>query len=285
MTWFSYAILALFCYGIQNFLFKVSAENKYNSAITTFAFFVTVTIISSFLILISDTRITHIYQLLFWAFLNASCFSIFTITKIEALKHVAASLAYPLIRLSTVVVILFSLVYFQDKLNPWQISGLILSVGAMALLTKKDTTDTNPRPNFNLGLLLVFISLFFGALSAIFAKFAAMQVNLLGFIALSYCFNTIFALGMVRKMQGINETKAFYPALKLGVLIGTVNFVGFYSLLKAFASGPLSIVASVHSFSSVIAIILIVLIYKEKIHFKRGLGIFLAILAIVLMKI
>jgi drug/metabolite transporter (DMT)-like permease len=285
MTWFTLALITLFCYGIQNFLFKVSAENKYNSALTTFAFFSTVTIISALLFFILGQQITNIYQLLFFATLNAGCFFVFTITKIEALKHIEASLVYPLIRLSTVVVILFSLVYFQDKLNHFQILGLVLAVLAMLLLTKKDPTALKKQNFFKAGLILAFVSLFFGAFSTISSKFAAMHVNLLGFIAVSYFINSIFSLIFIRKMQSGNETISPYPALRLGMLIGLINFLGFYSLLKAFALGPLSIIAALHSFSCIIAIVLAVLVYKEKIHFKRGLGITLAIIAVILMRI
>jgi uncharacterized membrane protein len=74
-------------------------------------------------------------------------------------------------------------------------------------------------------------------------------------------------------------------ALIIGVIMGLINFAGYYSFLKALSTGPLSIIASITGMHFVISIILSALIYKEKLTLLRILGIFLTVLSIILLRL
>ena len=106
MDWYVFTLIALFGFGIQTFLYKVSAEKKCNTAWTTFSFMATVAIISSALFLIFGESIISFKLLLLISFLNAITFFITTVTRIEALKHLPLSTAIPIVRLNIVFVVL-----------------------------------------------------------------------------------------------------------------------------------------------------------------------------------
>ena len=93
---------------------------------------------------------------------------------------------------------------------------------------------------------------------------------------------------------------AFVPATKVGILnlqglelfglylfgivMGILNFFGFYAFLLALQSGPLSAIALITGMHFVIAIGLSVLFYKERLTLARSLGIALTLLSVFLLR-
>ena len=129
-------MIALCAFGIQRFLYKVSAEKKCNTAWTTFAFMGTVAILSSLLFFVYGQPLDNIIFLIFISFINSASFLTGTITTIEALKSISTSVAYPVIRLNTAIVVIFSIVYFKDKLSVFQVMGIILAITVIFILTR-----------------------------------------------------------------------------------------------------------------------------------------------------
>lgn len=284
MDWYILALISLFCYGITHFLYKVSAEKRCNTAWTSFSFMLTVAVLSSILFFVFKESVTNIYLLLLIAFINATTFFTSTITGIEALKHIPTTVAYPLIRLSTAVVVIFSILYFKDKLSFYQIIGIVLAFVVILILTRQNYKEKIKHKDFRLGIILIVIAFVASAATTIVQKFAAMMVNKFGYIAISYIYNTFFSLGLRKKLQTERENPNHRNALVIGFFIGLFNFAGFYSILKAYSLGPLSLIASISSLSFAIAIFLSVLIYKEELTTRRLIGIILTIIAVILLR-
>lgn len=284
-SWYVFAIFALILLGFQRFLYKVSAERKCNTAWTTFSFMATVALLSSSLFVILKESVTNIQFLLFIALLNSGSFLAATMSHIEALKHLAASVAYPIIRLNAVIVVIFSILYFKDQLSSYQIIGIVFAMGAIAILTGQLNDKKTVHRNIKRGFLFVFISIFSGAIASVSSKFAAMYTNKMAFIAISYIVSTMFSFGLRKKLQTEEASENHKDALIIGFVMGLINFAGYYSFLKALSLGPLSIIASITGMHFVIAIILSALIYKEKLTPFRILGISLTILSIILLRL
>ena len=121
-----------------------------------------------------------------------------------------------------------------------------------------------------------------GKNSAIVVMMCAQSIELC-FIAITYIFNIFFSLLLIKRFK--TKSKDYGGAIKLGFFIGIFNFIAFYSHLKALSVGPLSIIAPISGMGFVVSIVLSVLVYKEKITKRRAIGIALAILATVLMRI
>lgn len=284
-NWYVFAIFALILLGFQRFLYKVSAERKCNTAWTTFSFMATVAILSSTLFLLLGESVSDITFLIFIALVNSGAFLVATITHIEALKHIPTSVAYPIIRLNAVVVVIFSIFYFKDRLSLYQGIGIVLALAVIVILAVGINDNNAPQKNIKRGFIFVLIALFGGAAAAISSKFAASYTNKMAFIAVSYIASTLFSLGLRKKLETEEARKTHKDALIIGVIMGLINLAGYYSFLKALSTGPLSIIASITGMHFVISIILSALIYKEKLTLLRILGIFLTVLSIILLRI
>ena len=283
--WFIFALIALILMGTQRFLYKVSAERNCNTAWTTFSFMGTVSILSSGLFFVLHESVTNLYVLLLLALVNSGSFLTATITHIEALKHIPTSVAYPIIRLNAVVVVLFSLFYFHDHLTIFQGIGIVVAMSVIVILTRDFKGEERSYGNVRIGFVLVFCSMLAGSIASISSKFAAIHTNKMAFIAVSYILSTFCSFALKGKLQTTNAATNHREALIIGVVMGLINFFGYYSFLKALSTGPLSIIASITGMHFVIAVILSVMIYKEKLTGSRMLGIFLTVLSILLLRL
>jgi len=271
--------------GTQRFLYKVSAEKRCNTAWTTFSFMATVAVLSSILFLVLEETVTNLQFLLFIGLVNSVAFLLATITHIEALKNIPASVAYPIIRLSAVFVVIFSVLFFKDRPSLYQVIGIVLAMVVIVLLTRDVNDETSSYVRRKTGFLCIFVALIAGAVAIISSKFAAMHTNKMAFIAISYIASSVFALGMRKRLQTEEANENPKDALLIGFAMGLINFAGYYSYLKALSTGPLSIISSIIGMHFIIAIILSALIYREKLTPSRVLGISLTLVSIILLKL
>lgn len=139
-NWYVLSIIALLFMGTQRFLYKVSAQRGCNTAWTTFSFMGTVTILSSVFLFVSSEPVEGVSFLFFIALVNSLSFTLATLTHIEALNHLPASVAYPLIRLNAALVVIFSLCFFHDRLSVYQIIGILIAISVIVVLAK-DSND------------------------------------------------------------------------------------------------------------------------------------------------
>jgi drug/metabolite transporter (DMT)-like permease len=281
-----FTFIALFAFGIQTFLYKVSAMRKCNTAKTMLSFMITVAILSLFFWIFTKQEIGELKFLIFFAIINAIFFLATTVTRINALKYIPTSISYPIIRVSTIFVVAFSIFYFKDTLSYYQFAGIILAVLVVFILYKNDKEDK--IKNFKIGLALTFIAMITSALPTTAQKFASLYVNKLSYITLAYFINIFLVLMLNKQIAGevkSNSKKSARDAWLIGLFIGIFNFIGFFYVLKAYSLGPLSIVAPLHDMNFVIAIILATIIYKEKLTKRRILGIVLSVVSVILLSI
>ncbi len=283
-NWYVLSIVVLVLMGVQRFLYKVSAERKCDTAWTTFAFMSTVTVLSVVSFLSLSETVHDARMLLLTAGINSASFVLGTITHIEALKHVPSSVAYPIIRLNMGVVVLFSILFLHDPLSLHQVLGILLAMAVIAILTRDAEKGQNAYGSLRKGLGLVFVSLLSGSVASISSKFAAVYSNKLGFMALSYFLGALFSAALIGKSRKERSGGSRSDALWIGFLMGMINFVGFYTFLEALSVGPLSIIVSITGMHFVIAVLLSVIVYKEKLNRVRILSMTLAIASILFLR-
>jgi drug/metabolite transporter (DMT)-like permease len=151
-NWYALSMIALLLMGSQRFLYKVSAQRGCNSSWTTFTFMGTVTFLSAISLFISRETLPSIPFLVFIALVNSLSFTLATLTHMEALKHLPGSVAYPIIRLNAAVVVIFSMIFFRDRLSGYQIIGILIAVAAIATLARGPNGQNTLRPNTSKGL-------------------------------------------------------------------------------------------------------------------------------------
>lgn len=282
--WFNLAVLSLLLLGSQRFLYKVSAERQCNTAWTTFSFMGTVSILSTSVFVVSKTALDRPLFLLFISFVNSAAFLTATMTHIEALKNIPTSVAYPIIRLNAVIVVLFGIFYFNDRLTRYQAAGILLAMAVMIMLTREVQAREGIFKKKGRGMAFVFISMMAGAVASISSKFAALHTDTVAFIAVSYIMSTVFSYMLKDRMETDSTKKNHREALFLGVVMGLVNFGGYYSFLKALSTGPLSIVVSITGMHFVISVTLSAIIFHEKLTPLRVIGVCMTVLSIVLLR-
>ena len=283
-NWYVLSIVALVLMGVQRFLYKVCAEKECDTAWTTFSFMATVTVLSAVFFLALKGSVSDARMLLLTAGINSASFVLGTITHIEALKHVPSSVVYPIIRLNMVVVVLFSILFLHDRVSLHQVLGILLAIAVIVILTREAEGAKGNVGSVRKGLLLAFVSLVSGSVASISSKFAAVYSNKLGFMALSYFLGALFSAALIRRSGEEVSRGNRKDAVLIGLLMGLINFVGFYTFLAALSVGPLSIIVSITGMHFVIAVLLSVIVYKEKLNRTRLLGLGLAVLSILFLR-
>jgi drug/metabolite transporter (DMT)-like permease len=285
ISWFFVALLALLLMGIQRFFYKVAAERKYPTEWVTFSFMATVTLLSAGTYFFQQHHESNVGFLFVVAFINSVAFLVATVSHIEALKYIPANIAYSIIRLNVVVVAVFSILYFKEQISLHQGLGLIVAIVAMILLTTQMGTDTTKGKQHRRGTVFILLALLGGATASVSSKFAAIHVDKLAFMALSYLMGMIGSLGITKALSYEKARKKRSAALGLGVIMGGFNFAGFYAFLYALERGPLSLIAAIVGMHFVIAIVLSKVIYHEKIKPVGLVGIVLTVISIILIGI
>ncbi len=273
-SWYLFSLAALLLLGTQRFLYKVAAERGCNSALTSAIFMATVTVLSALSYLSGDIKAVNIASLVIWALVNSSSFACATIFNIEALKRLPASVTFPLTRTTIILVTLFSLIFLNETLRPFQWFGLLTAFGVVAILLSEIKYDSKGSRQ-RIGLALVTASIACSAIASISCKFAAMQTNKAAFMTLTYLLATAFSLLINRHWKPQStQVRTIGPTLIIGLIMGVLNFIGFYALLSAMETGPLSAIITITGMQFIIAILLAVIIYHEKLSSKRILLLF-----------
>lgn len=284
VNWYTLSVIALLLMGAQRFLYNVSAQRGCDTTWTTTTFMGTVTLLSVISFFIFHEPVPGIPFLIFVVLLNSISFTLGTLSHIEALKHLPASIVYPMIRLNLAVVVGFSVLFFQEHLSKYQAVGILFAVIAIIILARDQDSREKTHRNVRRGFSLVSVCVLCGAVASISSKFAAMHTNKMAFIAGSYFLGTLFSFflrnRLVMRAAGSRRT----DAVTIGVIMGLLNFVGFYVFLLALASGPLSIIASIVGLHFVISILLSVIIYSEKLTLARIIGILLTVFSVILLR-
>jgi len=285
MNWFLLTVVCFFLYGIQRFLYKVSAERNCNTALTTLSFMGTVALLSSVFWFGSDETLKNTTWLLALAVINSLTFFIDTVVTIEALRYLPTTIVYPLTRMNTVLVVIFSLLYFKDSLNGYQGTGIVLAIAVILTLTRFSAEERKENRNFRKGFLLIGLAILSGAVAAVSSKFAALYTNSMAFIALTYTLSMLFSLGLQKPFEKGGASRRYGEALLIGLVVGLINFAAFVALLQALKTGPLSIIVPVVGMNFVLANILAVIFYREKLTLLKTAGILMAVLSLLLMKL
>ena len=284
ISWYLYSIAALLLLGIQRFLYKVAAEQGCSSSLTTAVFMGTVTLLSGVAFLVTASPVPSFSILMLLALVNSISFAGNTIAHIEALRHLPAGITFPLTRLSLGLVVVVSVCTFGEVLSPWQWLGVLLGFAVVGVLARDAGSEVLPAGNRRSGFFLVAICVICGAVAAISSKVAAISTSTSGFMAMSYLLGTGFSLAIEKKWGSGKKPGHRGEAVAIGVVMGILNYVGFTAFMLALKDGPLSAIALITGMHFVIAIVLSMLLYKERLTLARSAGIGLTLLSVALLR-
>ncbi|MEA2082040.1 MAG: GRP family sugar transporter [Elusimicrobiota bacterium] len=290
MNWFTYALGATFIYGIINFLYKVGAECGFRSFHLVNIQSVTVAVLAFAVLLLSGSQFPDTGTVLFYAGINSFFWALGTSCKISAMKHIPANIAMPLNKLNSVFVMLIGIIFFADRPSLRQAAGMVMAVITLIMLSQKNAvvkTARDDSKSHRQGVIYILVAAVAIALSMTTGKLAAMNVEKLPYIFFSYLMAATYTFGarkfFLRSEKPLNSNKKTKLVL-LGISLGVLNITGYYMMLKAWSTGPLSLVQGIISLTMIISILLSSLFYREKFTPRIAVALVLSMLAAFLIR-
>lgn len=281
LDWFGFALVSMLFYGILNLLQKKAAMEKCNSATlmcTQFAVTCALALITA--IALKDVWVNDWWLFAVLAVVNGTVYLIGSLSRLESLKLIPLSVCQPVVKMDSALAAVIGVVVLGEALGPLQAVGVLLSVAVIWILSGARAGEK--AKNFKLGVLLALFTAVFFSMSDFTLKLAMAQGSRFMFIVVSYSMMFIPAMLLQKKMRKTAKAR-LSTSLKLGVGFGFVNFVAFSSLLGALQTGLLSIVLPLIAMSVPIAVVLAVIVFKEKMTVRRLVGLALAVAVVVML--
>jgi len=280
MEWFLYGLMATVMFGIQSFLYKSSIVKNCNKFLVMLIFLLTVEIFSLVMFIFKAVSFFNLVLTIVLGLLFATAFYLKTYGQIKALEFLPTNKVFPITSSSTVLTIILSLFLFNESLGILQIIGIIVVMLAINLI-HKDSKKKKDYLKKRLGFIIAFLAIIPGVGMEIINKYAAINTDLSFFILITYMFAVMIGLAS----YGGNHQGKLKESIKLGILIGIVNFVGYVCLLSALKTGPLSVISPMTSCYVIITVVLSWLVYKEEMKWYQFGMVLLVILGVILLKV
>jgi len=198
-----------------------------------------------------------------------------------SIKHMGIVKTDAAQRLSLFIPILAALLIFGEKFNTLKITAFLIAFPALLLILNKPSDNTKNKWIYPAAVLVGF-----GVIDILFKQIAL-------FINLPYTTSlfVVFALALVIMTIvvgfeiGFQKAKLNYKNLLFGGLVGVFNFGNILFYLKAhqsFSENPSTVFAGMNMGVIIIGSLTGIFIFKEKLSKWNYAGLFLALVAIVL---
>jgi len=203
---------------------------------------------------------------------------------LESLTHIDASLGSTIYRLNTVVVVILSVLFLHESLGWMALTGVVLGVGAVFLLYRRDGHGEATRRRFalffGLAVLASLCRAAYGVVSKAGLVHGAALQSMLVIAAVCWIVGGAGYALLREKRLRITRKKAAY-ALLSGVLVFLiVNF-----LLQAIEHGRASIAIPIANMSFVIALLLSVWLGMERMSARKLAAVGLSVAALWLLSL
>ena len=289
--WIVYTLVATLLYGILNFLFKAAAERGHDAdgLVTIVGLSVALLAWGTFWTTTPQPWAEITRPVLIYAFFNGLFFALGSLAKYGALKRAPAAIVFPLNRLNTLAVMAIGFTFFHEVPRPMQILGIVAGISVLGVITLEQRVHFRGAGQkvVAAGILLALASAVFTSLSMTVGKLLAeSSTNRLAYIGASYTLVFFFTLGrslLARRNRSEPSGRRVGEMAAFGAAIGLLNFGGYFLVLQAFGSGPISLSQAIFGSSIVVPIMLSRWLYHEKLTRLRLVAVGLAILSVVFM--
>lgn len=189
-------------------------------------------------------------------------------------------------KMSMVIPVMVGVLYFKEELNIWQWIGLAIAIMAVLAISYRKDQIKSSIWVILLPFILFLGSGFIDSYLNIAQKLFIQEEEFVPFTSLIFLF--AFISGFIFLLVQSLRTKQI-PTLRsifAGVLLGIFNWGSLFFLLRAlrFTKFPSAIVFALNNIGIVIASALIgILIFREKYLLINYIGLFLSVVAIILL--
>ena len=214
-------------------------------------------------------------------FVWAVCLGVLFITIFNVMALTAQingmSVASVATKMSMIIPIVFGIIVFKESIGVQKICGILLAFVAV-YLTSTNYAEGNKLKNTFILPVIVFLG---SGIIDTSVNYFAPDDNIPLFSAI--IFGSAFIIGILFVI--FRNEQFNLKAIPLGVILGTINYASIYFLLKALRIDSLesSDVFTLNNVAIVALSSLVgLLMFKEKISKQNWMGIFLAIISIIL---
>ena len=193
-------------------------------------------------------------------------------------------------RVSVIIPVILGFIFFEEIITNTIICGILAAIIALVLinLPSKSLSTQNQKNTKTVLVMLLPIFLFF-AIGANDSMIKAAQFYLIKnndyseFISSCFIFSTLGGLAI---MIFSKKMKISLPSIIIGSILGVINYVNFSFLLIGLSKMNVSVFMPIYNIGVVVLSSLIgVIIYREKLSKINIIGIFISVLAIILLMI
>ena len=192
-------------------------------------------------------------------------------------------------KMSVVIPITFSILYFNEGISLLKIAGIVLAVSSVFLSTYRKEVKKVTNSAFALFPLLLFVGS--GIIDSLVKYTQESYLNEdLSIVFSSSLFMIAAISGFIISPFRKQSFKSWFKKdlLIMGIILGLVNFGSLYGIIMALESGVFdsSIVFGINNVGIVLlSIILALVIFKEKVSTINKIGIGLSLISIVILSI
>ncbi len=276
--WFEAAVISMLAYGVLDFLFKAAEAHRLDFSNVLLYYYWSAALIAFSLFVIFPEPIANFPFLAFFALVQVSLYLLANVLKLESMKHIRSVLAYPIFSLHGVVAAIAAIAFLSEPASALQYAGIVLSVVAIFLLAER-----HGHIRLGKGIVLAIGAMFCLASSEVIVSAVIQKLVFLPFIALSYFFAIGPSFVLEKRIHKKGGKKQ--GAARVGAAMAASNVTAFYLLLYALGKGPATIIFPIIALALLVSVALSKLTYKEKLTAKEMLAIFIALAAIILMRL
>ena len=288
--WYLWAVTGMLAAGISSFVLRLATEEGVNINIVRFALhlFVFCGSVIAFMMSGGEFSQAHLNNILWLAVSQGVLFSFSVFLRMESIKQNAPSfIVFSLFQFKVLPVIFISFVFLDE----WHILGdiprvigIILACVAIYLVLDLGTLKNSIHNPVWIGTGLAFLGMLFSAIVTVISKVAVdkhPEMNLFLFMMVVNAATLISSLALKTLNPPAHNAKPLKASF-YGACMGALTFLGFYSFLRAFATGSLSQIASINSLGILVPIILGNIFFGEKLKIRVEIALFIAITSLIL---
>lgn len=279
-TTFLWTLAATILAGIQMFTAKIIAHGGRSSAYNGIYTYGVSGLMALVALVVWGSYPDAWLVLLVLAVISGAMHAFGQIIRIDALRYIDATIYFPLNKiLGPIVVVAGGVFVFHETLTVANMIGICLSLCVPLLLLSN--AEQGRQTNLKKGLIFLVVSTGLASSSMLLTKAGAdIDTALLFFMSLSQLGGAVFSVYMYRReVQKGDYTPNTHDVL-VGLASGTLAFVSFYALLKAYSLGSISLIYTIHAHYILIPIFLSVWYYKEHMDIRKFIAVVISVVAI-----
>lgn len=277
--WIFFAILAAIFSGLTTVFAKVGVS-KANSTLVSGIRTIVIMIFSILVFLFLGDGFKNIdLKNIIFIVLSGITTALLWICYFKALSLADVSMVTPIDKLSIVLTLILSYIFFKEKITIIKVISMICMIGGTFLMVNND--KENKENNW---IIFAFLTAVFTSLATILGKMGINNINPnLGTMLRTIVILVIIWGVIIIKKEYIDIRKITKKNILFIILSGISTGISWLFYFMALKDGEVSIVFPIEKLSAAVAILISIIFLKEKLDKKGILGFILIILGTLLL--